>query len=200
MHIQLYFRLGDPNGIRTRATAVKGRRPRPLNDGAEMNPWLIARRSRLPTLEHTQSLPKPPIEGASPWKTARDGRTMEVQPPIWRTAVSVQATLAPVTHVASVNRVVPIWGGTRGARRRARGLRLRAQSPRASSPLALDQPPHGARPRRHRCRRRSPLSPGPFSRRRSPPTTPRGTTCRLRGRTRRRRRRKSSGSRDSSQV
>ena len=24
-----------PNGIRTRATAVKGRRPRPLNDGAE---------------------------------------------------------------------------------------------------------------------------------------------------------------------
>ena len=25
----------DPNGIRTRATAVKGRRPRPLNDGAE---------------------------------------------------------------------------------------------------------------------------------------------------------------------
>ncbi|MEY3614589.1 MAG: hypothetical protein RL752_497, partial [Actinomycetota bacterium] len=27
-------RLSDPNGIRTRATAVKGRRPRPLNDGA----------------------------------------------------------------------------------------------------------------------------------------------------------------------
>ncbi|MEY4078383.1 MAG: hypothetical protein RIS80_152 [Actinomycetota bacterium] len=27
--------LGDPNGIRTRATAVKGQRPRPLNDGAE---------------------------------------------------------------------------------------------------------------------------------------------------------------------
>ena len=26
---------GDPNGIRTRATAVKGQRPRPLNDGAE---------------------------------------------------------------------------------------------------------------------------------------------------------------------
>ena len=26
--------LGDPNGIRTRATAVKGQRPRPLNDGA----------------------------------------------------------------------------------------------------------------------------------------------------------------------
>ena len=25
---------GDPNGIRTRATAVKGQRPRPLNDGA----------------------------------------------------------------------------------------------------------------------------------------------------------------------
>ena len=24
----------DPNGIRTRATAVKGQRPRPLNDGA----------------------------------------------------------------------------------------------------------------------------------------------------------------------
>ena len=27
--------FGDPNGIRTRATAVKGQRPRPLNDGAE---------------------------------------------------------------------------------------------------------------------------------------------------------------------
>ena len=27
-------RLGDPNGSRTRATAVKGQRPRPLNDGA----------------------------------------------------------------------------------------------------------------------------------------------------------------------
>ena len=26
---------GDPNGIRTRAAAVKGRCPRPLNDGAE---------------------------------------------------------------------------------------------------------------------------------------------------------------------
>ena len=31
LRIKLY---GDPNGIRTRATAVKGRRPRPLNDGA----------------------------------------------------------------------------------------------------------------------------------------------------------------------
>ena len=26
--------MSDPNGIRTRATAVKGQRPRPLNDGA----------------------------------------------------------------------------------------------------------------------------------------------------------------------
>ena len=32
LRIKLYC---DPNGIRTRATAVKGRRPRPLNDGAE---------------------------------------------------------------------------------------------------------------------------------------------------------------------
>jgi integrase len=31
LRIKLYC---DPNGIRTRATAVKGRRPRPLNDGA----------------------------------------------------------------------------------------------------------------------------------------------------------------------
>ena len=31
----------DPNGIRTRATAVKGRRPRPLNDGAERTRRLI---------------------------------------------------------------------------------------------------------------------------------------------------------------
>ncbi len=30
----LLHRNGDPNGIRTRATAVKGQRPRPLNDGA----------------------------------------------------------------------------------------------------------------------------------------------------------------------
>ena len=38
----------DPNGIRTRATAVKGRRPRPLNDGAEG----MSRRTSLPTLKH----------------------------------------------------------------------------------------------------------------------------------------------------
>src|SRR6218665_4034863 len=31
--MKLYV-LGDPNGIRTRAAAVKGRCPRPLNDGA----------------------------------------------------------------------------------------------------------------------------------------------------------------------
>jgi len=30
-----------------------------------MNPWLIARRSRLPTLKHTQSSWNAPIEGAS---------------------------------------------------------------------------------------------------------------------------------------
>ncbi len=43
--------LGDPNGIRTRATAVKGQRPRPLNDGAVLSngalqhqkPRLVAR-------------------------------------------------------------------------------------------------------------------------------------------------------------
>ena len=29
-----YSIISDPNGIRTRATAVKGQRPRPLNDGA----------------------------------------------------------------------------------------------------------------------------------------------------------------------
>src|SRR3569623_225583 len=29
------FALRTPNGIRTRATAVKGRRPRPLNDGGQ---------------------------------------------------------------------------------------------------------------------------------------------------------------------
>src|SRR3546814_14775487 len=39
MLIQLCRLKRDPNGIRTRATAVKGRRPRPLNDGAEMNPF-----------------------------------------------------------------------------------------------------------------------------------------------------------------
>ena len=33
-----YIGWSDPNGIRTRATAVKGRRPRPLNDGAESVP------------------------------------------------------------------------------------------------------------------------------------------------------------------
>ena len=30
----LLLMSGDPNGIRTRVNAVKGRRPRPLNDGA----------------------------------------------------------------------------------------------------------------------------------------------------------------------
>ncbi len=29
-----FYGSGDPNGIRTRAAAVKGRCPRPLNDGA----------------------------------------------------------------------------------------------------------------------------------------------------------------------
>ena len=43
-----YIGRGDPNGIRTRATAVKGRRPRPLNDGAEG----MSRRTSLPTLKH----------------------------------------------------------------------------------------------------------------------------------------------------
>src|SRR5690606_14212344 len=34
LHMKLCRPVGDPNGIRTRAAAVKGRCPRPLNDGA----------------------------------------------------------------------------------------------------------------------------------------------------------------------
>lgn len=36
---------GDPNGIRTRVNAVKGRRPRPLNDGAEKSTEMLTTES-----------------------------------------------------------------------------------------------------------------------------------------------------------
>src|SRR5690554_5430422 len=39
--------VSDPSGIRTRATAVKGRRPRPLNDGAKSPNWSGYRRSSI---------------------------------------------------------------------------------------------------------------------------------------------------------
>ena len=33
----VYKALGDPYGVRTRVTAVKGRRPRPLDEGAKIS-------------------------------------------------------------------------------------------------------------------------------------------------------------------
>jgi hypothetical protein len=36
----LYYSTRDSSGIRTRATAVKGRRPRPLNDGARLSNFI----------------------------------------------------------------------------------------------------------------------------------------------------------------
>src|SRR5690606_1336799 len=66
---QLY-RMSDPNGIRTRATAVKGRRPRPLNDGAEGIPGgFPCRRSSI-----SDEARKNEIEGASPWIPGVSGR------------------------------------------------------------------------------------------------------------------------------
>ena len=43
-------RFGDPNGIRTRAAAVKGRCPRPLNDGAKKRDAVKHQEPRLPAL------------------------------------------------------------------------------------------------------------------------------------------------------
>ena len=43
-------RFCDPNGIRTRAAAVKGRCPRPLNDGAEKRDADKHQEPRLPAL------------------------------------------------------------------------------------------------------------------------------------------------------
>ena len=40
----------DPNGIRTRAAAVKGRCPRPLNDGAKKRDAVKHQEPRLPAL------------------------------------------------------------------------------------------------------------------------------------------------------
>src|SRR3546814_8830583 len=56
MLIQLCRLKRDPNGILTRATAVKGRRPRPLNDGAEMNPFATRAQCSLRSEEHTLEL------------------------------------------------------------------------------------------------------------------------------------------------
>jgi hypothetical protein len=39
----LYFICGDPSGTRTRVTGVRGRRPRPLDDGATNIKALIYR-------------------------------------------------------------------------------------------------------------------------------------------------------------
>src|SRR5690606_18302652 len=54
-----------PNGIRTRATALKGRRPRPLDDGG--GSVIIPHRGRL-----TVALPSGPAGGQ---QSIRDGRT-----------------------------------------------------------------------------------------------------------------------------
>ena len=43
--VSVYY-PGDPNGIRTRVNAVKGRRPRPLNDGAEKSTEMLTTESR----------------------------------------------------------------------------------------------------------------------------------------------------------
>ncbi len=34
MMVKPFIFIGDPNGVRTRVTGVRGRRPRPLDDGA----------------------------------------------------------------------------------------------------------------------------------------------------------------------
>lgn len=64
---------GDPNGIRTRATAVKGRRPRPLNDGAER--LRSARAYRMTTDAQAYGIPKEkPNRGALAVAQSGDGR------------------------------------------------------------------------------------------------------------------------------
>src|SRR5690606_27074356 len=59
----------DPNGIRTRAAAVKGRCPRPLNDGAEARHFFLAcyRDIRLRT---SSPLRKSGAQSWNPWRVA----------------------------------------------------------------------------------------------------------------------------------
>src|ERR1700753_1353070 len=53
------FGFGVPDGIRTRVTAVKGRCPRPLDDGdAERSPRKLPGDSAMPRLRLTLRLPR----------------------------------------------------------------------------------------------------------------------------------------------
>jgi hypothetical protein len=66
------YRMSDPNGIRTRATAVKGRRPRPLNDGAEAS----LSGHFLPTLKHKGCVEENANRGRALPEDRGCGRTM----------------------------------------------------------------------------------------------------------------------------
>ena len=63
----------DPNGIRTRVAAVKGRSPRPLNDGAET----LFRAPKQPTLKHTRGAWKSQ-NAAGMRDTARERGTLRI--------------------------------------------------------------------------------------------------------------------------
>ena len=99
MLIQL---CGDPNGIRTRATAVKGRRPRPLNDGAE-------RTVRL-TLTDAQAYAESDQIGNRRhglWRSASAGAMMgtvcpSARPPRPTVAARSSPDVTPVVIVTSV--------------------------------------------------------------------------------------------------
>ena len=80
LRIQLCRWLSDPNGIRTRAAAVKGRCPRPLNDGA-----VTGRNSAATEAQAYGS-------NAANAKRAREGYSAPIRPaspPLGAAAVSV---------------------------------------------------------------------------------------------------------------
>src|SRR3954451_9027078 len=72
----------DPNGIRTRVSAVKGRRPRPLDDGAES----LLRTQRRTSIRHcwacANSCPRPrlSVRGKPPPGQGNDTRGEDVFP------------------------------------------------------------------------------------------------------------------------
>src|SRR5690606_29261532 len=61
---------GDPSGIRTRVTAVRGRRTRPLYDGAVLIRWSSA---GIPGLEPRMTVPETVVLPITPYPTVVPG-------------------------------------------------------------------------------------------------------------------------------
>ncbi len=84
--VVLSYSVRDPNGIRTRVNAVKGRRPRPLNDGAAVSKAIV-----LPREKHTGAGRICQTEPAGPGSAGRRG-----DPPGPRTADGAPSIRRPI--------------------------------------------------------------------------------------------------------